>query len=140
MRRNQNWITALTAVSTALNSAQAGYSTSTTHGTSYSSVHSPNGGIYRGHSSSLFTTRTYDGRVAADERARNQANMERLSYNQNKNFAETEQSLIKANTLFPDNIIEGDIMVKMDSGFSSKFFVVIPLGDETHEIMFIPKK
>jgi hypothetical protein len=140
MRRNHTWAAALMAISVGLDSLNGGYSTSTTHGTSYGSIYDRYGERYNGYVSSSYTTRSYDPKAAAEQRDLNTKQVSSFVNQQNEIYATTENSLIKANTLAPQQTLEGNVIVKIYPTFSSKFIINIPLGKEIHEITFIPKR
>ncbi len=140
MRNAQAWAMAFQAVGGAMEASQAGKSTSTTYGSSSGSIYGSDGTTYTGYGSSSSTTTTTDYGAQAEANARNRAEMQKTAEQFAQVNAATEQGLIKANTLFPEQSVEGNVMVKMNTMYNSKFVVTIPVGNETHTITFVPKE
>lgn len=131
LKKGQSISMALNSVGSALQTIDAGKSTSTTYSTSNSST--------GGSISTTTHTTTYDSRAKAEENARHNA---QLQYNAQKNAqmnAAVERGLIKANTLYPGDYIAGNIVVKKDKWFTDKYKVTIPIGNDIHIISFVPK-
>jgi len=140
MRNAQAWAMALQGAAGAIEASQAGKSTSTTSGSSSGSIYGSDGTTYTGYGSSSSTTTTYDYGAQAEANARNNAQMQKTAEQYSQINSATEQGLIKANTLFPEQYVEGNVMVKMNTMFTSKFVVTVPMGNETHKVTFVPKQ
>jgi len=140
MRNAQAWAMAFQAVGGAMEASQAGKSTSTTYGSSSGSIYGSDGTTYTGYGSSSSTTTTTDYGAQAEANARNRAEMQKTANQYAQLNAATERGLIKANTLFPEQSVEGNVMVKMNTMYNSKFVVTIPVGNEIHTVTFVPKK
>ena len=123
-----------------LEASQAGKSTSTTTGSSSANIYGSDGTSYTGYGSTSSSTTTYDYGAQAEANARNNAQLEKTAEQYAQISAATEQGLIKANTLFPEQYVEGNVMVKMNTMYTTKFVVTIPVGNEIHTITFIPKQ
>ena len=140
MRNAQAWAMAAQAFAGAMETSQAGKSTSTTYGTSSGSIYGSDGTSYTGYGTSSSTTTTTDYGAQAEANARNRAEMVKTAQQFAQVNSATEQGLIKANTLFPEQYVEGNVMVKMNTMYTSKFVVTVPVGNETHTITFVPKQ
>jgi hypothetical protein len=140
MRNSQAWALALQGVAGAIDASQAGQTTSTSYGTSSGSIYGSDGTSYSGYGSSTTTTTTYDYGAQAEANARNNAQLQNTAEQYANISSATEQGLIKANTLFPEQYVEGKVMVKMNANYSSSFVVTVPVGNETHKVTFIPKQ
>jgi hypothetical protein len=44
--------------------------------------------------------------------------------------------LLKAATLYPEEFVEGDVVVKFKKSYSHKVYISVPIGDEIHEFTF----
>lgn len=139
MQNAQAWALALQGVAGAMEASNAGRSTSTTSGTASGRVYGSDGTTYTGYGSTSSTTTTYDYGAQAAANAKNREELNETAQQYANSTAVVEQGLIKANTLFPEQYIEGDVRVKMNTMFTSKFVISIPMGDETHTITFYPK-
>jgi len=139
MRNAQAWALALQGAAGALEASNAGRSTSTTTGSSSGSIYGSDGTTYTGYGSSSSTTTTYDYGAQAAANARNREEIQETSAQYARGSAAVEQGLIKANTLFPEEYVEGDVRVKMNTMYSEKFVITIPMGSEKHTITFYPK-
>jgi hypothetical protein len=140
MRRKQTWALALMGAAGGLNASMAGHTTSTTVGTVSGTLHGSNGTTYRGYGTTTSRTETYDYGAQAAAQAREQARINETAQGFARINAATEQGLLKDNTLFPGQAIEGSVVADLDFMYATKFKVVIPIGAETHEINFIPKR
>ena len=124
-RRNaQNWNLALQALSGALNAQRAGKSTSTTYG-SY------------GETSFYAKTQTED-RAATDKAlARRKKELQQTAERYARNNAATESGLLKAHTIFKDQIVGGIVIVKLHTQIYHKIVVAVPwVTEEPHQITF----
>ena len=122
-RRNaQNWNLALQALSGALNAQRAGKSTSTTYG-SY------------GETSFYAKTQTKD-RAATDKAlARHKKELQQTAERYARNNATTEAGLLKAHTIFKDQIVGGIVIVKLHTPIYHKIVVAVPwVPEEPHQI------
>ncbi|MBT3421768.1 MAG: hypothetical protein HN921_05485 [Bacteroidetes bacterium] len=115
MRSAQAWAVVLQGAAGALEASQAGKSTSTTTGSSSANIYGSDGTSYTGYGSTSSSTTTYDYGAQAEANARNNAQLEKTAEQYAQISAATEQGLIKANTLFPEQYVEGNVMVKMNT-------------------------
>jgi len=131
MKNAQAWALAFQAMAGSMEAYQAGKQTTNTYGSLYGS----DGTSYSGYSSST----TYDYSAQAEANARNNAELQKTASQYSQTRSSTEQGLLKANTVFPDQMVEGNIMVKIDEFYTSKFLITIPAGQDEHKFIFLPK-
>ena len=128
IKTQQAWASGLQSFSDGVSSSNAGKKTTTTMG----------GGTGSGLDWGTTTTTT-DENAKAEAKEKNAQNARERSERNAKKIAKTEQGLIKSNTLFPDDSIEGNVVIKMSQGYESKFIISVPIGTEIHSFTFIPK-
>ncbi len=131
MRTAQAWAFAFQSMGGAMEASSAARSTSHTTASVYGS---------EGYAYGSATTTTYDKGKEAEINARNREQLQRSAELYARNNAATEQGLLKRNTLFPGQYAEGNVMVKLNTMYSTKFIVTVPIGNEKHIITFVPKK
>ncbi len=131
MQRKQNWATVALAVAGAMEAEEAAKSTSTT-----SAYVTGSGGYAYGSA----TTQTYDASKKAEVEARNRAEIAKTQQQYALINTAVEQGLIKSHTLFPEQRIEGNVMVKFKKSYSNRFIIKIPIGKEVHTIIFVPDR
>ena len=131
LQKKQAWAMALQGLGQAMESYNAGSSTSTT--TTTGSVY----GDLNLYGSSTSTTTTYDYGKQAEANARNRAELEKTAAEFEEIQNATEQGLLKANTLAPNTFVSGGVMIKLKGNYNKKYEVSIPFGTETHRIVFI---
>jgi hypothetical protein len=140
MKNAQAWALAIQGVAGAMEASNAGRSTSTTTGSASGRIYGSDGTTYTGYGSSSSTTTTYDYGAQAAANAKNREEIQETAEQYATSSAVVEQGLVKANTLYPEQYVEGDVRVKMNSMYAARFEVTIPIGSETHTITFYPKK
>jgi len=131
IKKKQYWRKFFVALSDAFEETSATMSTSYTSGY----INTPEGYAYVD-----VNTTTYDESKAAKVREQNKKEFQAMS-----NIFERENrliynSLLKSTTIFPERYIIGIVMVKEDKQFTDKFVIKIPIGNESHIIIFKPLK
>ena len=127
-RNVQEWALGLQAVSGVLAAQGAGQSTSTISG-SY------------GGTSFFAQTRTKDGAAVANELARQKEELQQNAENYAHINTTTESRLLKAHTVFNEQIVDGIVIVKLsrrsyDSYY--KFIITVPwVEEEPHQITLV---
>lgn len=129
-RNAQQWALAAQAFAGAMQAVSAGRTTSYTQAYAYGT-----GGYAWGSA----TTTTYDAAKAAQVSALNQAQLERNAQRFAQTNATVEGGLLKKNTLFPGQTIEGNVMAKYNGWYSAKFLVAVPIGGEVHVFTLVPE-
>jgi len=132
MRNTQAWALAFQAMAGSMEAYQAGQKTTNTYGSIYGS----DGTTYSGYSSST----TYDYSAQAEANVRNNAELQKSASQYSQTRSATEQGLLKSNTVFPDQYVEGNVIVKIDEFYTSKFSITIPAGLDKHKFIFTPNK
>jgi hypothetical protein len=127
IQKDQQWKMFAQALSGAMNSYNAGYSTSTTTGT-YSG--SSGSGSFSG------TTQTYDPAKQAMVNAENQRRLESMRGQFELINATTEAGLLKRTTLFSSQAAEGNVIARYIP--AKRYRVTIPIGDELHLFELVP--
>ena len=140
MRKAQGWNIALMAIGGAFEANAAGTRTSTTTSNTSANIYGSDGTSYTGSASTYSTTTTRDRAAEAEVKARNRDEINTTAEQYKQINAATERGLLKVHTLFPDQSIEGTIIVKMNKMYAAKFVVNIPAGLDMHTITFIPKQ
>ncbi len=130
IRNSQTLALAFQAMAGSMEAYQAGKQTNNTYGSLYGS----DGTSYSGYSSST----TFDYSAQAEANARNNAELQKTASQYSQIRSSTEQGLLKANTVFPDQVVEGNIVVKIDQIYTLKYEVLIPAGNDIHRVIFLP--
>jgi len=130
MKSQQAIVLGLQAAAGIVESTNSAQSTTYTSGTYSSSDGTSLSG------SSVSTTYDYSKQAEVD--ARNQKDLQESIQQYKKVNSATEQGLIKKTTLFPGQMIEGYVVVKMDNYYSKGFLINVPIGQDVHEYRFVP--
>ena len=140
LRNAQEWALIGQRITAALDSYNAGQKTSTTYGTSYGNVYDSKGNYYSGSVTGTYTTNTYDAQAASETRAKNQQILNQQTAQYNSIYNAVDHGILKSVTLFPGQQISGNVMIDYSSNYSESFHVFIPIGNNYHRIVFIPKE
>jgi len=127
LRNRQSWALFSQALAGAINSYNAGRSTSTTTGSITGSS---------GISSFSATTQTYDPAKQAMVNAENQRRLEQMKGQFELINATTEAVLLKTTTLFPYQAVEGNVVTRYIP--ARRYRITVPVGDETHVFELVP--
>ena len=127
IQKDQQWRMFAQALSGAMNSYNAGYSSSTTTGT-YSG--SSGSGSFSG------TTETYNPAKQAMVNAENQRRLEQIRGQFELINATTEAGLLKRTTLFAFQAAEGNVIARYIP--AKRYRITVPVGDETHVFELVP--
>lgn len=65
-----------------------------------------------------------------------QAQMEQLAANEAAYSMAVERGLLRRNTVFPQQVVEGNIMVGYEWAFRDRFEIIVPFGEEEHLFTF----
>lgn len=125
----QNFSLGLYAISAAVSSMNAGVTTSTTTFQTNSST-----GIRSGSA----TTTTYDPAKAAIAQSTQNQQLQYMADRKQANYLAVEKGLLKRNTIFPDQSIEGIVAIRQNIEFTNKITVQLPIGPHTYRINFVP--
>lgn len=112
--------------------SQAGYSYSTTNSYYSGNAYSSDGTYIQGNASGYSNTTTYDQSKVDEANYRNRQELNDLATRMDKSNEATESGLLKTTTLFPNDYIQGNVVVKLTSGFTEFLRVEIPIGSTTH--------
>jgi len=132
LHRRQNAAMMVKAFSDGYNNASAGYSTSTTYGTSVSS----NGTLQTGST----TTTTYDANKVNEANARSNHELNQMAVNYKQYNQSVNQGLLRDNTLFRGQQVEGTVVVNTGTGFSDMIYVTVPFAGEQHNFTLLPNR
>lgn len=127
VRRQQNTALFFQALSGAIDASQAGYSSSTTHGT-FGSNYGQYGGTY-----SAYTT-TYDHARVAEANARNRAIVQSQANSNQQNIQYLNATLLKRTTLMPQHYTTGAVYV--ERAIHSSYRVSVPVENRTFVFRF----
>ncbi len=122
----QRWALAFQALGGAVNSISAGYSSSSTTG----SVSTTNG-----YGSFQATTQTYDPSKQLAAQSQSDQDIARTRSQFESNNTLTENGLLKRNTLYPGQSIEGNVMVQWEE--ADHYEIKVTFGGEVHRFTLI---
>lgn len=163
LNNRQNWAIAIQAVGSAVQTFLAGYSQSKTNTSVNGTVYGSDGTFVSGSGNINSTTTTYDGSKAVEANYYNQQQLNQSAQSYVDNFEATESALLKSETLFPGQKVDGDVLIKIENIRTSppkpgsfkppkpgsanntnpncikeleKINVSVPVGNEIHTFIF----
>jgi hypothetical protein len=131
LRTKQTWALMALALSGAMQSYNAGKSTTYTSGTF--------SGTYGTGSFTAYST-TYDYNKQAEFNQKNNERLIQVSQQMELLNRATEKGLLKANTLFPGQYVAGNVMIKISSLYLNRILIEIPAGGDIHRFFYVPEK
>ncbi len=156
VKRIQNIANAVHAMNSAIDNTNAGKTTSTTNTTSRSNINgqansygsiSTNTGLYATGQSqtnisgsvntvenSSTTTINHDAKRRADKESREE--LMRIKQMQNSENQSVFDMLLKANTIYPGQMVSGKIVVKYEPTYNKTLRINIPFSDDKHKIKY----
>jgi hypothetical protein len=134
------WASRSVATQVALNNLEtqnAGYSFSNTNSSASGSVANSDGSKSNGTANNSSSTVTYDISKEAEAKARGEQKVEEIKKNNSAALTTLSQNLLRTTTIFPKQKIEGIVKSEFKEKFSDKIYITIPVGNSTHEFVFI---
>jgi hypothetical protein len=114
--------------------------TSTTYTNSYASgsAIASNGTVVQGSASGSATSTTYDPSKASLVRQGNRREFAETAKNMNSGNVAIDSGLLKTQTLFPGQSIQGEIIYKVKEKYTGKIEVMVPFGVDRHHFVLQP--
>ena len=132
LQRRQNSAMFAKAFSDGYNAQNAAYTRTTTT----TSTRSPSGNYVPVTS----TTVTYDASKAIAAQARSQEELNQMANNFNQYKQDLSQGLLRTNTLFKGQSVEGTVVLKSNSVNADVLYIMVPFAGEQHKFVFIVKQ